>query len=248
VIARLVREVAAADTPLARLVHAPGPGLAEPVAVLAGAFDPPTRAHAAVAESALREHARAFLFALAVHTIDKEASASADIELRLRMLSAIVANRPRVGLVVCNRGLYVDQAEALRGLGIQKPLFTIGFDKVPQLFDARYYQDRDAALQRLFERARFLVVPRDDAGAEELERFMALPGQRSYADAVETLVLDPREEQEIRGVSSTRVRMLLARQGSWQPLVPREIWSLVQESGAYHRASTGSSVRPATTL
>jgi len=203
------------------------------VTVLAGAFDPPTRAHLTLAHAVLRAGAGAFLFSLAVRTIDKEASAVAGVAPRLDMLGALAARRRHVGVVVCNRGLYVDQAQALGDLGFRRPRFAIGIDKVPQLFDARYYRDRDAALRRLFELASFLVVPRGGAGAEELARFMALPAQRDYLGVIEMLPLTAREEQAMRDVSSTHVRALLAQHGKWQPLVPREIWNLVQRSGAY---------------
>jgi nicotinamide-nucleotide adenylyltransferase len=227
-----VREVAAAEAPTARLVHGPARGLSESVTVLSGAFDPPTRAHTTLARAARRGRGGAFLFSLAARTIDKDATPAA-LALRLRMLTAIAVQRTHVGVVVCNRGLYVDQAEALRELGIGRVTFVIGFDKVPQLFDARYYEDREAALKRLFTLAKFLVVARDGAGVEALARFMALPDQCEYAGAIEALSLTAPEERALRDVSSTRVRALRETRGDWQLLVPREIWPLVRQSSAY---------------
>ena len=52
--------------------------------------------------------------------------------LRLELLCRYARPRPRLGVLVCNRGLYVEQAEALARLGATQPAFLIGFDKLPQ--------------------------------------------------------------------------------------------------------------------
>src|SRR5438874_2196968 len=114
----LVREVAARAEPCARLLLAPRPGLRAPVAVLSGAFDPPTRAHAALARAALRRGMATLLFAIAVQTVDKERGTRADVGLRLTLLCRYARRRPRLGVLVCKRGLYLEQAAALAELGV----------------------------------------------------------------------------------------------------------------------------------
>ncbi len=228
------------DEPSAVLALAPRAGLVSPVAVLSGAFDPPTLAHLTLARAALRSAAGSLLFLVAVRTIDKERGTAASLALRLRMLRALAARRPRLGLVVVNQGLYVDQARALLRVGVEKPWFLIGYDKVPQIFDARYYQDRAAALDRLFELARLLVVPRQDQGAAALEAFLRLPDQARYASFVRPLALRPSETRALHDLSSTRVRRLAASDGDWRALVPREVRRLMERDGAYCPAATSS--------
>ena len=68
------------------------------------------------------------------------------------MLAMLAKTRSNVGVVLCNRGLYVEQAEALRQRILapgQELVFVVGFDKIQQIVDPRYYADRDASLNRL---------------------------------------------------------------------------------------------------
>ena len=229
----LVREAAARAEPCARLLLAPRPGLRAPVAVLSGAFDPPTRAHAALARAALRRGMATLLFAIAVQTVDKERGTRAGVGLRLTLLCRYARRRPWLGVLVCNRGLYLEQAAALAELGVDAPVFVIGFDKLSQVFDPRYYADRDAALRRLFEAARFLVAPRDAAGQAEIDAFMARPEQRAYRAAVAPLPLSAAEARLTAGMASTRVRELAARGDPWLELLPVETRALAARSGVY---------------
>ncbi len=244
-IERAIRPLANAEQPLAAIVLAPAAGLESPVAVLSGAFDPPTRAHAAVARATLRGGARVLLFCIAIDTIGKENRAWASLPTRLRMLCAYARGRRRVGVVVCNRGLYLEQARALASIGVRMPAFVIGFDKVPQLFDARYYLDRDAALGQLFNQARFLVVPRDQQGDAELTAFLRAADHERYADALVSLALTAAEQAQAQGVSSTQVRERAASGHPWEALLPPEARSLARRSGAYRPFD--ASERPITT-
>jgi hypothetical protein len=71
-----------------------------------------------------------------------------------------------------------------------------------QILDPRYYDDRDAALRRLFALASFLVAPRGDADADELAALMRRPENAPFAASVRPLPLS----EVYRDQSSTRVR------------------------------------------
>jgi nicotinic acid mononucleotide adenylyltransferase len=230
-IARRLADLDPAAAPRACLLRAPRAGLGRAVGVLSGSFDPLTCAHAALAAAALRHGGvDSVLFLLSVHTVDKEDRVVATLPDRALVLLRHVARRPRCGVAVCNRGLYAEQAEALAallasgqapgtcGAGAVPPRasageqslalwFVVGFDKIVQIFDPRYYADRDAALRALFARAGLLVAPRGAAGSEALAALLARPENAPYRDRVRPLPLSA----SYRAVSATAVRAALAR-------------------------------------
>lgn len=205
--------------------------------VMSGSFNPPTRAHVGLAEAALAtEQFDRLLFALAVRTINKEQVVGATLAERCRMLAAVVEYEPRWAVIGSNRGLYLDQAIAVRAAFKPRDLaFVVGFDKIVQILDPRYYADRDAALQDLFARARFLVAPRDGDGPAELERLFAKPEHCAYAERVRFLPLSRLQEQEQR-LSSTTVRQLLARGEDVAWAVPEEIRPILERINGYRNA------------
>ncbi|HVC34115.1 MAG TPA: hypothetical protein VNL16_11450, partial [Chloroflexota bacterium] len=107
--------------------------------------------------------------------------------------------------------------------------FVVGYDKIVQIFDHRYYEDRDAALDRLFTLASFLVSPRAPHRPEDLDTFLTRSANRRYADRVLPLAL-PTEFQRL---SSTRVRAAAALTGPSTQDVPAIVGRFIQETGAY---------------
>ena len=104
--------------------------------------------------------------------------------------------------------------------------FLIGFDKIVQIFDARYYKDRDLSLQELFELADFLVAPRADAGPEELSILLDRPENRQYAGQVHALPLNA----SYRYTSSTRIRQV---HSAHEQEVPTEVRHFIRETHVY---------------
>ena len=88
------------------------------------------------------------LFTLAKVTVDKEHVTGLSLEDRLLLLSLYTQRHPSTGFALVNRGLYFEQAQAFRSVfGEQVALsFVVGMDKLLQILDPKYYQDRDAAL------------------------------------------------------------------------------------------------------
>ncbi|WP_069803432.1 hypothetical protein [Thermogemmatispora onikobensis] len=210
------------------------PPSAEPqghIIVFPASFNPPTTAHLALLHKA-QEHGGADVLvyaALSKQIVDKEHVERPTLLDRLVLLQQLLQHElPGVGLLLFNRGLYVEQAEAVHRSfpGVSRLTFLVGFDKIVQIFDARYYRDRDAALHELFRLAHLLVAPRGSNGEEELRALLARPENRQFADAVQALPFDP----AYRDISSTRVRQNPAAHAHE---VPSEVLRFVRETHAY---------------
>lgn len=191
--------------PTFREIVSPFGAPARRLALLPGSFNPLTDAHAALADAVLATGCcEGLSYLLASRTVNKERLEGASLADRLICLSEFVRERPAQGVILVNRGLYVEQAEVIhQNLPLVEDLwFVVGYDKIVQIFDPRYYRDRDAALGRLFALASFLVAPRDGAGREALRALLAAPENRRFAAKVKPLEL----AEPFRTQSSTAVR------------------------------------------
>jgi|GEM_PF-324302 len=183
----------------------------ESVALITGSFNPLTTAHVALAEAALREGGfDMIVWGIATSTIDKEMVERASLEDRFTQLIAFSHVFPDGAVVAFNKGLYVDEARALRQVLPADCTINIvvGFDKIVQILDPRYYSDREVALRELFELASIRVAPRAEFGEAALRELLAQPDNRRYQDMVAYLPLNP----VYAAKSSTEVRALARRQ------------------------------------
>jgi nicotinamide-nucleotide adenylyltransferase len=179
------------------------------VGLLPGSFNPPTNAHVALAAAGRASGLDCVYYVLADRTVDKERVTGIPLADRLALLSELGE-----GVASVPRGLYVDMAEAMRdALPDAELVFLVGHDKIVQVFDPRYYQDRDAALEELFSLASFLVAPRGDDDEDDLSELLARPENCRFTDRVAALPLDAR----YRDASSTRVRQ--GQSGDVPPVV-----------------------------
>jgi nicotinamide-nucleotide adenylyltransferase len=198
---------------------------ASSVALLPGSFDPLTVGHAALAEAA-RNHADVVLFVYSVRTLPKEASGPAgllDEPARLQALRAHVGDRADRAIGVSSHGLLADQAQAARRRFPRARLSVlVGSDKVVQLFDPRWYHDRDEALDRLFAvtAVRYAVRAGDEG---RVEAILARSENARWRRRVHRLEVPP----EVAAVSSASVRERLARGEDVEHLVPRSVASLL---------------------
>ena len=213
------------------------------VGIFAGSFNPLTLAHVALAEAARRQaRLDTIVWAAAVVTVDKERVERAALADRLTQVRAYLRGTHRDALAVFNRGLYVDQARALRPLLVPDAelVMLVGYDKIVQIFDARYYDDRDAALDALFAEAQIAVAPRSHAGTTELETLLALPANRRFAHYVTPLELPDQYAEE----SSTEARRRAASgtppRDELRGLLPPEGAALVRETDAYRLAPSSA--------
>lgn len=199
--------------------------------VLPGSFNPLTRAHLALADAAQREQAAPVLFTLATRTVDKERPEGALLEDRLLVLLLHARTRADRTAAILNRGLYVDQAELLRRAlpQVKELIFLVGFDKIVQILDPRYYTEREAALRRLFALASFAVAPRAGSGPRELAALLARPENQPYAPAIRPLDV----ESGLADISSSAVRAALARGAQPPAELPPESRAFIAATGCY---------------
>ena len=203
------------------------------IIVFPGSFNPPTTAHIAMLQQAHefgREHGGMGVYAaMSKRTTDKEAVERPLLVDRIGLLETVLqAHVPHTGIVLFNRGLYVEQAEAIRAQfsDVKQLYLLLGFDKIVQIFDPHYYQDRDKALRELFALAEILVAPRAGAGPAELNTLLAQPENKPFANHVHSLPLDT----AYRDVSSSRIRQGAA---AHEQDVPPEALRFMRETGAY---------------
>jgi nicotinic acid mononucleotide adenylyltransferase len=211
-------------TPLSRLNR---------VGILCGSFNPLTLAHSELALHACQTFALDYVFfTLAKVTVDKEQVSGMSLEDRLLLLSLYAERHEKVGVVLVNRGLYFEQAAAFQALfGSHVQLsFLIGMDKLLQIFDPRYYQDRDAALRQLFSLASLMVANRGDMERESFDQLLDRPENRSYKSSVRFFALP----QDLADLSATAVRDALAHGQSANELLPEEVAHFLRITRAYH--------------
>lgn len=212
------------------------PGSAQPrttIIVFPGSFNPPTNAHIALLQQArlfARTHGATSLYAaISKRIIDKEKVERPTLLDRIDLLDTVLHRYLQdTGIMLFNRGLYVEQAQAVRASfpQVKHLYFLLGFDKIVQIFDPHYYKDRDASLVALFNIAELLVAPRGNDGEKELNELLHRPENARFAYFVYPLTLDV----QYRNVSSTQIR-----QGDASALreVPQEVQQFIRETHAY---------------
>lgn len=229
---RLLDELDPQAKPQARLV----PGSLAPqgnIIVFPGSFNPPTTAHLAMLKQARQfghVHGGMRVYAaMSKRTTGKETVERPLLVDRILLLDTVLHNHaPYTGILLFNRGLYVEQAEAIRSQypEVGQLFFLLGFDKIVQVFDARYYENRDKALRELFALAEILVAPRAGAGAAELTALLAQPENAPFAGNVHLLPLDT----TFRDISSSHIRQSVAAR---EQDVPPEVLRFIRETRAY---------------
>jgi len=221
------------QAPSQALVVPDSPAPEGKIIVFPASFNPPTFAHIALLKQAwqfARVHGPMHIYAaLSTHITDKEGVERPLLLDRINLLETVLRKHVRhTGIILFNRGLYVEQAEAVHSAfpQVSNLYFLIGFDKIVQIFDPHYYEDRDLALHELFELADFLVAPRAEAGPEELSILLDRPENRQYAGHVHALPLST----VYRYISSTRIRQGLS---AHEQEVPTEVRRFIHETHAY---------------
>ena len=229
---RLLDQLDPQAKPQARLM-AGSPAPQGDMIVFPGSFNPPTNAHLAMLSQAAQyggAHGEMLVYAaMSKRTTDKETVERPLLLDRILLLDTVLRNHaPHTGILLFNRGLYVEQAEAIRSQypEVKQLFFLLGFDKIVQIFDTRYYEDRDGALRELFALARILVAPRAGAGAAELTALLAQPENAPFAGNVHPLPLDG----TFRDISSSRIRQ---SEAVHEQDVPPEVRRFIRETGAY---------------
>jgi nicotinic acid mononucleotide adenylyltransferase len=158
---------AAGGPPRLEPVDGPLPRVAS-AGLLAGTFNPFTRAHAALAVAGHRAGCQLVVLAMAPVSLAKEGLERAHPVDRLDWAAAWARRHPWAVVAAASHPLLVDMAEALgRATGGQVALL-LGSDKAAQLVEPRWYDDPAAALGRLGRAASLLVAERAGHPAPDL--------------------------------------------------------------------------------
>lgn len=181
--------------------------------ILAGAFNPVTRAHLALIDAA-REHVDEIVCVVPRVLPHKEFHGAA-LEQRLEMLRAA---RGAYDVELTYGGLFIDIARELRARRPQvEPWFICGRDAAERVIDWDYstsnYRD-PRAIDRLLTEFGLLVAARQGEYAPP----------DHLRDRVRPLVVSP----EFDDHSSTEVRRRIATREPWEHLVPGSIAELVR--------------------
>ncbi|MEO7002853.1 MAG: hypothetical protein ABI068_13625 [Ktedonobacterales bacterium] len=211
------------------------------VGLAPGSYNPLTLAHVALVEAArVAAGLAGVVWAFAGVTVDKERVARAALPDRLAQLAAYIRWRRAMGdtddtLALLNRGLYVDQARAVRSqLAPDAELFIlVGFDKIVQIFDPHYYDDRDTALRELFAEAHLLVAPRASQGEAALRDLLARPHNAQFAAHVSYLPVAPEYATDSSTAARRRAASGLSDAQALRDLLPPEAVALVQQDHPY---------------
>ena len=127
------------------------------VAAFPGSYNPPTVAHLAMAEATVRQCGvdRVDLV-LSREALGKEHVVHPTVDERARVLEAIAATRPWLGVVVTDRRLLVDIAHGY-------DVLVLGADKWEQVLDPAFYGDSVDAMRAAVARLpRLAAAPRKD--------------------------------------------------------------------------------------
>ncbi len=211
------------------------------IIVFPGSFNPPTTAHLALlkqarqtvlqqGEGSHRDKQTVQLFAaMSKLTVDKEHVERPLMLDRVILLDHLLKRRlPHTGVMLFNRGLYVEQAQAVQRCfpPVKRLYFLIGYDKIVQILDPHYYADRDASLQGLFALAALLVAPRADFGPQALTELLQKPENQPFAQYIHPLPFS----NAYRNVSSTHIRQ---HPGASTHDVPHEVQRFMRKTRAY---------------
>jgi nicotinic acid mononucleotide adenylyltransferase len=205
--------------------------------LLAGTFNPFTRAHAALAVAGRRAGCERVVLAMAPVSLDKQEVERAHPVDRLDWARAWAAHHPWAAVAVASHPLLVDMAEALRAAGAGEVVLLLGADKAAQLVDPRYYADPEAALARLSRAATILVadraghahpLPPGQAGGD--------PGRDGRPGVAASLTVSPLATPDwVPARSATEARRVAAAGGDLRSLVPAAVARAVERTRAYDR-------------
>ena len=192
------------------------------VGLLPGTYNPPTRAHLALAETAQRRFNLDQIVQVVPHSLPHKQIARPTVEDRLEWIAELARMRRGWAACMCQGGLVVDIVDAWRQeVGDTCELFVIAGRDAAERYASWDYGDREPF-------------------GDQLERFTLLVGSRGGAYRVapeHTGRILPFEIAPAHdATSSLMVRSAIARGADWRHLVPVEVQD--QVAAAYAGGDT----------
>ncbi len=213
-------------------IHARRPA-APRLGVLSSPFNPPTRAHLALAEAALTQLDLHEVVCVLPARLPHKPELELPLSVRADLLRRALENHPRMGAALCSGALLLEIYEALAPVypAGTRVYFLLGSDAAERILLAWPYPDRAAALAAMFSRFEVAVADREkkfDPASDPL--------LRAYAHRIHRLQLDP---QLVR-ISSTAVREGLKRGEPVRDALPEAVAAAIETLGLYRSATAGS--------
>jgi nicotinate-nucleotide adenylyltransferase len=197
--------------------------------ILSAAFNPITRAHVALVQSAYHHYQlHEVLFVLPI-TQPHKLIHDAPIDARLRMMELAVQGNPAFSIGACTHGLFIDicRAAAAAYPPETRLWFITGRDAAERILTWPY-PDPAKALSELFAQAELLVADRQGAFV-----LPDIPVVRQHAGHVHHLPLPAEYSQ----VSATAIRSRLATGEDVSELVPPAVMGYILEHRLYQEGS-----------
>jgi nicotinate-nucleotide adenylyltransferase len=186
--------------------------VARALGVFPGTFNPPTRAHVALARAALGR-VDEVVFVLP-RVFPHKPYEGASFEERVRMLEGALAGEPRFSIAASGGGLFIEIARECRAAyGPDTEIFVLcGRDAAERTVNWDY--GRPGAIEEQLREYRLLVAPRQG-------EYAAPP---ALAGRVETIEVEGGYDE----VSASRVREHILHGEPWEDLVPGPIVEIVR--------------------
>jgi len=226
-IRKVMKVTNSAGMPQVNLVQKAKKGVDGPhqrLGVLPASFDPLTKAHVALVSEARKWGLDEILLLLDRRNVDKR-SFGASLEDRVLLVTSFFKEED-ISIGVSSHGLFLEKLRALKRLypPSTKIYFLVGYDTILRVLDKKYYRDREAALDELFEGSEFLVAGRGDKGEKEILALFEKEENKRFKSKMKTIDIAP-----FTFISATETRRRIKRGESLEALVPEEILPLINE-------------------
>jgi nicotinamide-nucleotide adenylyltransferase len=201
------------------------------VGIFPSSFNPITTGHMAILQEAVQIKAfQEIMLVLDTQAMDKEIFGATLVD-RLLMLQVLFEDHPRVSLGVSNRGLFLAKAEVLKEMYPKgtSMTFIVGYDTLVRVFDPKYYEDREGALDRLFATCTFMVANRGDCGREAIQQLMVSRDNTRFMGKVHFFEIP----NHLAQISSNRVRQRVREGKSFVRLVPAGVREFIERVNLY---------------
>lgn len=187
--------------------------------ILPGTFNPPTRAHLALAEAALEDLDEVVL--VLPRVLPHKNYTGASFAQRTEMLLAMLDHRPRLAAAATEGGLFLDIAQEFRAAyGLDVPLtFVCGRDAAERIMGWDY--GSPYAINQMLEGFQLWVACREGA-------YEPPPHLRQHIRALPL-------PDGLGAVSASDVRRRIRDGADWQHLVPDEIVPILSKLREIYR-------------
>ncbi len=231
----LINQLTPQGPPTAKLIHQSTQKRPQKVGILDASFNPFTLAHASLIHTSKETHKlNDMLLMLSLANVDKGLF-GATLEQRLAMMTEY-AKQHNLSVAICSHARFVDKIMALTPCYAPNTqfYFIVGYDTLVRLFDAKYYADMQADLQKLFHTCHFIAANRENNDQQVLDAFLKKTEVEPFAKRIHTISLPPHMAQ----ISSTQVRNNIQSNQSIEHLVPQVISKAIHNLHLYSNEAT----------